>query len=138
MDCPLIRTELVAYHFGAADEEVRDAVDAHLVGCPECLRAYLRLKRHLEIGSSARPSAHVRERLRRDVEVAFRPTVRQRARRLLERPIPLYQGLAVAAVALVLALVLPRLARHDASVVSADPGPRVDSARPAAVSLTLY
>jgi len=57
---------------------------------------------------SPRPSEAMRARLRADVEAAFRPSVVARVGRALRRPIPLYQGLVAAALAVALALPLAR------------------------------
>ncbi|MGI5863693.1 MAG: anti-sigma factor family protein [Myxococcales bacterium] len=68
MDCPLIRGDLVAYHFGSVEEATRDAVESHLLGCPDCLRAFLALKREIETaGAGPRPSPAARARLRQAV-----------------------------------------------------------------------
>jgi len=140
MDCTLIHAELVGYHLAAVSAETRDAIDAHLLGCTECLRAYLRLKSALDRSGEerARPSDAVRLRVRADVERMFRPTWRARAARWLARPVPLYQGLALAALVVVAdAAVLPRVrALFDrGAVVTA---PRVDSARTEPESLGLF
>lgn len=141
MDCRLIQGELIAYHFATTREEERERIDEHLLGCTTCLRAYLRLKRHIERGATLgdRPASAVKQRLRADVEAAFRPSGRERVRRWLRRPIPLYQGIAAAAVALLLAGAGPLLA----DALSAKPpasatNERIDSSRPSPQSLTLY
>lgn len=105
MDCPLIRGELVAYHFGSVDEATRDAVEAHLLGCPGCLRAFLALKREIETaGASPRPSPAARERLRQAVarDLASRASA---ARPLWWRR-PLAFGFVTAAAAAAMLLVL--------------------------------
>jgi anti-sigma factor RsiW len=142
MDCRLIQGELIAYHFATAREEERERVDEHLLVCTACLRAYLRLKRHVERGSTevGRPSDALRDRLRRDVLAAFRPTGRERVRRWLQRPIPLYQGIAAAAVALFVAGAGPILAE---AVADREPRTtatmeRIDTSRPSPQSLTFY
>ncbi len=69
MDCRVISEDLFAYALGSSSDEVRDRIDAHLLGCTSCLRAYLRLKHHVERGASlsARPSDAIRRRIRTDV-----------------------------------------------------------------------
>jgi anti-sigma factor RsiW len=147
MDCTLIQVELIAaYHFGGLDGAEYDAVEAHLVECTECLRAYMRMKRHLE-RAPARPSDELRRRLRDDVELEFRPKARERARRWFARPIPLYQGLAVAAVVALLVAVMPAVARRAEPpspggevAVAPVPAPaqRVDTSRHDAENLAFY
>jgi hypothetical protein len=71
------------------------------------------------------------------VEARYRPTAVRRVRRWLSRPVPLYQGLAVAALVAIAAALAPPLARTLRSE-GARPGERVDTTRPAAESLTIY
>ena len=68
MDCGLIEGELLPYTLGTSSEEDRERIDEHLVSCTSCLRAYLRLKHHVERGASrdARPSEETRRRVRDD------------------------------------------------------------------------
>lgn len=128
---------LLVYYLGASADDDRARIDAHLCACPACLRAFLDLKRHVERGLRPRPA--VRERLRADVRAAFRPTAAGRLRRALRHPIPLYQGLAAAALAVAVVSLLP-LARGLAPRDGARPatGARVDSARLSPESLTIY
>lgn len=134
MDCPLSDAELTCYHLGAIDDDARDAIEAHLVACATCLRAFLATKRAVE--RPIKPRDEIRRRLRADVEATFRPSAAARMRRALARPIPLYQSLAVAA-CLALAFGLgPSVTRKSpAPPAHAD---RIDSARPGARSLSLY
>ncbi len=69
MSCDAVKPELFAYHLGASDLPLRDELDAHLLGCRECLGAFLAHKRACEDGGAfeARPSDLVRARLRRQV-----------------------------------------------------------------------
>ncbi len=140
MDCRLIQGELVAFTFGTSTEDERGRIDAHLLACTECLRAYLRFKHHVERGASLRerPSDEVRRRIRADVAAAVRPRGPARVRQWLRRPIPLYQGLAVACVAAGLAIATPWI--HDVLGVQHETvaASRVDSARPVAESITIY
>ena len=120
MDCRMIEKDLFAYALGTSSDEDRDRTDAHLLGCTSCLRAYLRLKHLLERGLEAgveagdslgaRPSDETRRRIREDVAALVRPRGAARVRQWLRRPIPLYQGLAVAAVAAGIAIGLPQAA----------------------------
>ena len=140
MDCTLIQTHLIGYHFATISEEERAGVERHLVECRGCLRTYLALKAHVDRGTSDddAPSAEGRARLRARVEARFRPTATRRVRRWLTRPVPLYQGLAVAAVIALGAALAPSLVRALSPQPSAHFAERVDSARPIAQSLTIY
>ncbi len=134
MDCVVV--DLAAYHFGTLDEGARDAVEEHLLACTACLRAYLALKRRTVAGaSSGVPSDAARARLRAAVEERFRPSPIGRARAWMARPIPRYQGLAVALVALVFAAVVPALVERPAPLAG---GRFVDTARLTAASLGIY
>jgi hypothetical protein len=140
MDCTLIQGHLIGYHFATVSDVERAEVEGHLLVCTACLRTYLALKAHIDRGSrdDEVPSEAARLRLRAAVQARFRPTPARRVGRWFARPIPLYQGLAVAA-AVVLATALGPTVAH-----AIHPGPvarsaeRVDSARPAAESLTIY
>ncbi len=139
MDCRMIQGELFAYTLGTSSDEDRARIDDHLVACTECLRAYLRLKRHVERGSSlsARPSDETRRRIREDVAAIVRPRGAARVSHWLRRPIPLYQSLAVAAVAAGVAIGLPQaigaLARRAPETTA-----RVDMSRPVPQALAVY
>ena len=68
--------DLISFHFGEVEGEARAALETHLAGCPSCIRAFIALKRDIELGSPAeRPSAASRDRLRAAVitELAPRP-----------------------------------------------------------------
>jgi anti-sigma factor RsiW len=135
----MIQGELFAYALGASDDAERDRVDAHLLTCTACLRAYLRLKHHVERGVSLaeRPSDEVRQKIRNDVAAVVRQGGTARVRRWLRRPIPLYQGLAVAALAAGVAVVGPWLL----DAVSRKPqevAARVDTSSAVATSITIY
>lgn len=144
MDCSGVGSQLVAYHFAALSDEARDAVDAHLIGCTACLKAYLALKHAAERGPLERPSDEARARLRADVARRFaaKPTpapARTGVVRALfvERRIPLYQGLVAAALAAaVTLLVLGRAERTPPHV--REGVPQVDTSRPHAESLQIY
>jgi len=140
MGCNVIQLDLVGYHLApdALDEGRRDAIDEHLLGCGECLRAYLRLKRHLQSGP--RPSDAARTRLRDAVAARHRPRAVRSAGSFLRRPIPLYQGFAAAAVVLLLAMIVPMLLRktEGTATVPTKSGERVDTSRLHAESMNLY
>lgn len=118
-------------------------METHLVACTACLRTYLAFKAHVDRDGSGAPSGEVpgetaRLRLRGAVEARFRPTPARVLGRWFATPVPLYQGVAVAA-AVVLAFVLgPAVARAIHPAPPAHALERVDSARSAAESLTIY
>ncbi len=66
MDCHVIELDLVPYHFGQIDDAARRAVEEHLVGCTQCLRDFIALKREMET-SEAIPSPTAKSRLRQAV-----------------------------------------------------------------------
>jgi hypothetical protein len=115
-------------------------VEAHLLTCTGCLRTYLALKAHVDRGTPGDevPSEAARLRLRAAVKSRFRPTPAQRVGRWLARPVPLYQGLVVAAAVVLAAALGPTLAHAIHPGPSAHAAERVDSARPSAESLTIY
>jgi predicted anti-sigma-YlaC factor YlaD len=139
MDCRLIQGELLPYTLGTASEEENERIDEHLVTCTSCLRAYLRLKHHVARGGAldARPSEETRRRIRADVAAIVRPSGAARVRQWLRRPIPLYQGLAVAAVAAGIAIggpqVMEALARRPAETMA-----HVDMSRPVPQARAIY
>src|SRR5262249_23948132 len=67
MGCRLIQKTLVAYYFGTAEPDARDATDAHLIACGTCLAAYLEIKRHADAQADEEPSEALFTRLRADV-----------------------------------------------------------------------
>lgn len=129
MDCTGVASHLVAYQFGATTDDERVAIDAHLVACTACLRTYLALKHAAEAGALERPASRVKADLR--------ARVAKRARRpsLLARRIPLYQGVALAAIAAAVALLVPRARER---IVVREGTPQVDTARARAESLHIY
>lgn len=142
MDCSLIQVDLVAYHLGAIEEPARERVEAHLVACAACVRAFVTLKRHMESGA-AKPSEAARARLRAAVAAEFEPNAASRVKKWLRRPIPLYQGLAAAAVIALAAMTAPKIAELASRAHGREPAPiadgeRVDSARTSPDSLSFY
>jgi anti-sigma factor RsiW len=142
MDEHVVEERLLTYYFGAGSDEEGVRIDAHLCACASCLRAFLDLKRHVEHEGrrALRPRAETRARLRADVAAAFQPRAAApllRLRRALRQPIPLYQGLAVAAVAAALGVLVP-FARLHLRPVPPPSGEHVDSARLSPESLTVY
>jgi anti-sigma factor RsiW len=79
MTCEEIRLELIPYHFGEVPDETRRRLEAHLPGCPECVRELLSLKRAIEAADPAeRPSDVARARLRAAVASAIGAAPRRR------------------------------------------------------------
>ncbi|MCC6808228.1 MAG: hypothetical protein IT381_12455 [Deltaproteobacteria bacterium] len=138
MDCTLMRSELLAYYFGTS-ERAADA-GAHLLTCKDCLGAYLRLKHEIERGAGPeRPSVAMRERLRAEVADTFRPSLSRRLRAWLERPVPRYQSVALAAAAaFVLAVVVVKRGDPPTTASFAATGALTDSARASPESLDFY
>ena len=63
-----IEPELTGYHFGVLDDETRRRVEVHLIECPECVRAFVEIKRAIETSEAApAPSNAARARLRKAV-----------------------------------------------------------------------
>jgi anti-sigma factor RsiW len=88
MTCQEAERELVAYHFGLVSEDARDALEAHLLGCSACLRAFLEVKRAVEIGEdSPPPSAASRAKLRGAIARAIGVTEMKRPWAWWERPL---------------------------------------------------
>ncbi len=128
MDCSLIQSELALYHLGTVGDEERARIDTHLLECNECLRAYFAVKRHID-AERIKPSAELRARLSLSVREAFRSTTRSRVQRWLQRPIPVYQGIAAAAMALIFALAAPLLAKGSVRTQLKAGGVQIDTAR---------
>lgn len=144
MDCANVASELVAYRFETCDASERDAIDAHLLECQACLRAYLALKRATDLGArprEERASPEVKTRLRAEVARRYgRPSevaTPRRGRPLLLRKIPVYQGLVAVALAAAIALLVPAATRRAAVDVH-DGVPEVDTSRSRAESLHIY
>ena len=98
MSCDTVKPELVAYHFGTLEPEVRKAVEEHLPSCGNCLREFIALKRDMETGEAEPlPSRAARERLRLAVarELQARAPAPARSWRWWERPLALGGALAV-------------------------------------------
>ena len=142
MDCVLLREELFAYHFGVCEDADRDRIDEHLVSCSQRLRFYLALKRRIESGAHEKPSTETRERLRENVVKKFKPRPTGKLTAMLQRRIPLYQG--VFAVAVAACVALARCGAHRAiwsptGTASQDSRePRIDTARNSAESLSIF
>lgn len=139
MDCRMIQDELFAYTLGTSSDEERERIDTHLLACTGCLRSYLRLKHHVERGASLaeRPSDETRRRVRESVAALVRPRGAALLQHWLRRPIPLYQGLAVAALAAGVAASLPQvltaLARKPPETTA-----HVDMSKPVPQALAVY
>jgi hypothetical protein len=150
MDCTVesdaaISEKLLAYHLGTCTEAEKAAIETHLLACTACLRAAMVLKVALDRGEDGpRPSEWVRKRLRADVEKAFKTSAPARARAWFQRPIPLYQGLCAAAVAVLVGALAPRFFASSGAQIDHAPRvfaparERVDTSRAASESLTIY
>ena len=79
MTCKKVEPELVAYHFGLVEGELRTEIETHLASCGACLREFLDLKRAIETSQDApAPSETSRARLRRAVANEIAPPRRGR------------------------------------------------------------
>jgi len=139
MECSLVRIDLAAYHLGATEDETRATIDAHLLECGECLRAYLAVKRHVEErGAEDRPSEAARLRLRAAVESRFRRSGTGVVVEWFRRPVPLYQSIAFAAVVLAAAVFGPMLAADAQRSEPTAIGERIDTSSPTPRALGIY
>ena len=107
MSCTEIRPELVAFHFGEIEPETRAAIEEHLLGCADCLREFLELKRAIETAAlEAGPSESARERLRQAVAAEVNPAPLLRPWSWWERPAAVvFAGAAVLAAILFVQMV---------------------------------
>ncbi len=100
MTCKNVSDDLLGFHLGALDQARRDEVEAHLLGCPDCLRSFLALKRSLELEEDGpSPSPASRERLRQAVLKELAGPERDRWR-WWERPLAFGLAATAALVAL--------------------------------------
>ena len=56
MECQVMQVDLVGYYFGTLDEGHRCSAENHLCQCPNCMKAFILLKRNVEVmpqGSTA-------------------------------------------------------------------------------------
>ncbi len=113
--CSATLNQLAAFHL-AQDEAKRDGVEAHLLGCRDCLAHYLEMKRAFDLAavSTALPSPAIRRELRAHFRAHLVPY--------------LFAGLAAAATVFAVLHVTPRLE-------PAEPRVAVDSASPIARNL---
>ncbi|MFO0742600.1 MAG: zf-HC2 domain-containing protein [Labilithrix sp.] len=139
MDCTAVAENLVAFHVGAIEDADREAIEAHLVGCRACLETYMAIKRAADRAVIERPRPEVRDRLRMEVRAAFPPRSERKPARVafFRRRIPLYQSVALAAVAAAITLAAPSVMRR-VQRSNAPPAPMVDTSRTHAESLTLF
>jgi anti-sigma factor RsiW len=80
VDCSLIDSQLVGFHFGTLADDGRAQLEAHLIECPRCVGAFLKMKSAIERGvDTERPSDFLRARLRSSVrkELARRAPLRR-------------------------------------------------------------
>jgi hypothetical protein len=136
MDCTGV--DLVGYHLAAVDDAERDAIEAHLVACAACLKTYLAIKRASDRADKERPSPAVRERLRAEVARSFKKPEQRSNVALFARRIPLYQGVALAALAASVALIAPNVVRRVSQSSVGSGAPTIDTSRTRAESSHFY
>ncbi len=96
MTCDDTRSRLLDLHFSSLDDEARDTVETHLVGCSACVQEFLALKRACDEGDAApSPGPAVAARIHQAVARQLRPP-----RPRWERPL----AIALAAVITVFAV----------------------------------
>jgi hypothetical protein len=99
MSCHEFQADLVGYHFAIMSAEARRALEAHLVTCTDCVRAYVAIKRDLETAEDGpRPSPRARDRLRASVAAELGTTPRAWA--WWERPLAFTLATAATALAM--------------------------------------
>jgi hypothetical protein len=132
MTCEWIQDQLVSFQFGVVDEATRRDIEEHLVGCTECLRSFLTVKRTIETAnSSPLPSPALRDRLR--ASVARELGVHEPSWSWWERPLAFGVAGAVTLVAVFTVSGLakgPEAASHDGvnpPVTTASPAPEDSS-----------
>jgi anti-sigma factor RsiW len=104
MSCHDLKPTLIAFLLNAVEPTEREAVEAHLPGCPSCTGELVTLKRAVDLAEDApRPSSAARARLRQAVQAELHPPPRPRRR--WERPV----AFTFAAVAALFALTAVRL-----------------------------
>jgi anti-sigma factor RsiW len=135
--CNDVEPYLVSYHLGDLDGDARDTLEEHLTRCSACLKTYLALKRTADRAAFDRPRPEVKARLRAEVERLF-PTEKPRKVAVLARPVPLYQGVALAAIAAAIALAAPAVLRRVTSADGAAGTPSIDTSRTRAESLRIF
>ncbi len=123
MDCRLVRSELVLWHFG--ESERRAEIDAHLLECAACVRAFVSLKRGIETSDDRSPAPSERVRLKLRAAVA----------REISRPrrVRYAWAAALAAAILIVALSVSR----EAPRPEPSRGPAIDSSVPDSANLQI-
>lgn len=95
MSCDRTELDLVGFHFGEVEGPERDAVEAHLVTCLDCVKRYVLLKRGIELAESGpAPSDLGLARLRAAVANEVKGPV-ARARAKWERPLAALAAMVV-------------------------------------------
>jgi hypothetical protein len=132
MDCEMIQPDLAPYHFGVVAQDVRAAVETHLLGCRACLGAFFSLKHAIETAPELgpRPSETARARLRQEAGLALDRLAAAHAEAPARRRWRTGAGLVLAAAGAA-ALGLLALRGQDAAPPA---GALHDSARPSAES----
>lgn len=135
MACSMNEERLIEFQSGDLRGPDRDALEAHLVGCRDCLKEYFLLKRDFESAHAVdhRPSSLVRRRVEVDFHVfAERSAAGQRWMVANRRKVYLASMLAAAALLLVILFqgsrsVEPKAGPADSSVRTLEDA--VDSGR---------
>ena len=126
MNCDDCQALLVEHLHRELRADHHESVDAHLATCGDCARAACRLRAELDDIAAAHfeePPAALREALRSQVEVHFRPPWWKRGLSLLRRPVPAYGAVTLALVMPLLLLASPLASslRDEPSNSSSDP-----------------
>jgi anti-sigma factor RsiW len=133
MNCEECEASLIDHAYDELAAEPRRAVTRHLAECAGCAVAYCRLRADLDGALQAAheaPPPAVRQRLRAEVERAFRPSWWRRGLALVRRPVPAYAVVAALAIPAALWLVRTSAGEEAAGAVTS---PRVrgyDAAAP--------
>jgi anti-sigma factor RsiW len=140
MDCERVEDALTAYYFGTCEADERSLLEAHLPACRSCLSSFMQLKREFEAAEDARrevPRPAARARLHAAYQHEFG---RSPLRRLMRRPVPLYQGLAAGVVLSFVVTLGARLwQQHDhRNALTPRESARIDTALQVPHSLNIY
>ena len=101
MTCEHTKPELIGFHFGTLTANSRDAVEAHLRGCSQCVTEFLELNRYFETDAESGPdlSSGHHARLRARMAKAIDP---KSSARWWQTPLTFGAAAAVVLLALVM------------------------------------